>query len=187
MDYRPISLCNVVYKIIAKSLSLKLQSYMPTCINSSQYAFVKGRRITENIIIAHEIVHTFNQKKWNDCAFMLKLDLAKAFDRLEWIFIKQAMYRMGFDRYFIELVSACIEWPTFSVIINCEAFGNFQSSRGIRQGCPLSPYLFIIEINELICRLQDVVTTGAISGIRLTPQTPPIHSLLFADDVLICG
>ena len=187
MDYRPISLCNVVYKIIAKSLSLKLQPYMPTCINSSQYAFVKGRRITENIIIAHEIFHTFNQKKWNDCAFMLKLDLAKAFDRLEWIFIKQAMYRMGFDRYFIELVSACIEWPTFSVIINGEAFGNFQSSRGIRQGCPLSPYLFIIAINELICRLQDAVTTGAISGIRLTPQTPPIHSLLFADDVLICG
>lgn len=109
LDYKPISLCIVVYKIIVKSLALKIQPYLPAFINNSQYAFVKNRRISENIIIAHEIVHSFNTKKWNQHVFMLKLDLAKAFDRLEWNFIKFAMHRIGFKDDFIELVAARIE------------------------------------------------------------------------------
>lgn len=142
LDYRPISLCNVIYKIIAKSLALKMQPYLRDCIMDSQYAFVKGRRISENIILGHEIIHSFRQKRWTTNAFMLKLDLAKAFDRLEWSFIKYALKRIGFCEYFIDLIVACIEWPIFSVIINGQSFGNFKGSTGIRQGCPLSLYLF---------------------------------------------
>lgn len=113
MDCRPISLCNVIYKIIAKSLALKVQPDLPACIIDSQYAFVKSHRISENIIIAHYIIHSFHRKKWNNKAFMLKLDLAKAFDRLEWSFIKFAMHRWGFNDHFIELVAGCIEWLIF--------------------------------------------------------------------------
>lgn len=186
LEYRSISLCNVIYKIIAKSLALKMQPYLPGCMVDSQYAFVKGRRISENIILAHEIVHSFRQKNWTSNAFMLKLDLAKAFDRLEWSFIKYALRRIGFGEHFINLIAACIECPIFSIIINGQSFGTFKSSRGIRQGHPLSPYVFIVAINELTCMLRDAISDGKIQGIMLAPNTPVLHSLLFADDVIIC-
>lgn len=148
---------------------------------------MKGRRISENIIIAHEIIHSFQLKNWNCNAFLLKLDLAKAFDRIEWSFIRYAMHCLGFNDHFIDLVATCFEWPVFSVIINGQTYGKFRSTRGIRQGCPLSPYLFIIAINELTCRLQDALSNNRISEIKLAPLAPAIHSLLFADDVIICG
>ncbi|GJN11381.1 hypothetical protein PR202_ga29567 [Eleusine coracana subsp. coracana] len=173
LDYRPISLCNVSYKIIAKYLALKMQPYLPDHIINSQYAFVKGRRISENIIIAHEVVHSFQLRNWKESAFMLKLDLAKAFDRIEWNFIKYAIKRLDFNENFIDLVAACVEWPSFSVIVNGQSYGNFKSSRGIRQGFHLSPYLFIIAINELTYRLQEAISENRIQGIQLTPQTPP--------------
>uniref|UniRef100_A0A453LNF1 Reverse transcriptase domain-containing protein n=1 Tax=Aegilops tauschii subsp. strangulata TaxID=200361 RepID=A0A453LNF1_AEGTS len=79
---------------------------------------------------------------------MLKIDLAKAFDRLEWSFIVSALARKGLHDHFINLIHACISSPTFSVLINGQPSHKFKSSRGIRQGCPMSPYLFVIAINE---------------------------------------
>jgi hypothetical protein len=118
---------------------------------------------------------------------MLKIDLAKAFDRLEWSFIAAALARKGLHGYFIKLVHACVSSPRFSVIINGQAFESFISSRGIRQGCPLSPYLFILAINELSISLGEALEANQLTGISLGPNCPPIHSLLFADDLLICG
>src|SRR3954463_7329064 len=78
-DYRPISLCNVVYKIISKCLANRLKPHLPDYIHPAQQAFIEGRRICDNIIIAQEITHSFNLSNWNSKAFMLKIDLAKAF------------------------------------------------------------------------------------------------------------
>ena len=85
------------------------------------------------------------------------------------------------------LIYACISTSTFSVIINGQPYGKFKSSRGIRQGCPLSPSLFILAVNELSYALQDALNHSRLSGITLGPQCPPIHSLMFADDLLVCG
>jgi len=82
-DFRPISLCNVIYKIISKSLAERIKNHLPHIIHPSQAAFVQGRHIASNIIIAQEIIHSFNLKSWKQKAFFLKLDLAKAFDRIE--------------------------------------------------------------------------------------------------------
>lgn len=186
-DYRPISLCNVVYKIIAKSLANRLKPHLPDYIDPAQQAFIEGRRISDNIIIAQEITHTFALNSWKDHAFMLKIDLAKAFDRLEWSFIVSALARKGMHGHFINLIYACISSPTFSVIINGQPSHKFKNYRGIRQGCPMSPYLFVFAINELSLALNDALSAHHLQGILLGPNCPPIHSLLFADDLLVCG
>jgi hypothetical protein len=96
---------------------------------------------------------------------MLKIDLAKAFDRLEWSFIVAALSREGLHEHFIYLVHAYISSPTFSVLINGQPFASFRGNRGIRQGCPLSPYLFVLATNELSIALQEAMTANSLAGI----------------------
>jgi hypothetical protein len=150
IDYRPISLCNVIYKIISKTLANRLKPHLPNYIHPSQQAFIEGRRIKNNIIVAQEITQSFALKSWNQPAFMLKIDLAKAFDRLEWNFITGALARKVLHGHFINLIHACISSPSFFVIVNGQSFARFSSNKGIRQGYPLSPYLFVLAINELL-------------------------------------
>jgi hypothetical protein len=106
---------------------------------------------------------------------------------LEWHFIHTALTRIGLQPHFIKLIQACISNPTFSVLVNGEAGDEFQSHRGIRQGCPLSPYLFVIAINELSIALHQELQRANLTGVTLGPGCPPIHSFLFADDLILCG
>ena len=117
---------------------------------------------------------------------MLKIDLAKAFDRLEWSFVSEALHRHGLNTNFINLIHTCISTPTLAVLVNDEPSDYFNPQRGLRQGCPLSPYLFVIAINELSIRLQEALHNN-LSGISLGTGAPPIHWLLFADDLILCG
>ena len=164
----------------------RLKDLLPDYIHESQQAFIQGRRVTNNIVIAQEITHSFLLKSWKHKAFMLKIDLAKAFDRIEWCFIRRALFRKGLHCHFIDLIMECISSATFSVI-NGQPFGSFKGSRGIRQGCPLSPYLFILAVNELSLSMQEALNANHFSSIQLGPGCPPIHSLMFADDLIVCG
>jgi hypothetical protein len=186
-DYRPISLCNVIYKIIAKCIANRLKPHLPNYIHTSQKAFMEGRRISNNIIIAQEITHSFALESWKEKGFMLKIDLAKAFDRIEWNFIVAALNRKGLHAHFINLIHDCISTPTFSVILNGQPFAKFKGDRGIRQGCLLSPYLFVLAINKLSIALQEAMSTNNFARIKLGNNCPSIHTLLFADDLLVCG
>jgi hypothetical protein len=186
-DFRPISLSNVIYKIIAKSLADRLKPYLPDFIDKAQAAFIKNRHISSNIIITQEIIHSFHLKSWNQHAFLLKIDLAKAFDRLQWNFIKGALQRLGLHPHFINLINACISSTSFSILVNGEPTAYFRPQRGIRQGCPLSPYLFVVAINELSIQLQNHLHHANLAGVTLGPACPPIHSVLFADDLILCG
>jgi hypothetical protein len=93
----------------------------------------------------------------------------------------------GFNDKFITLIYACISFSTFAVLVNDVPSNNFVSQRGLRQGCPLSPYLFILAINELSIRLQEALQSSNLSGIVLGTGCLAIHSLLFADDLILCG
>jgi len=97
------------------------------------------------------------------------------------------MKRQGFKDRFIDLIYSCISTTTMSVIINGEPGPSFHPNRGVRQGCPLSPYLFILAVNELPICLQQNSSSHNIHGITLGPNCPRIHALLFADDLIICG
>jgi hypothetical protein len=153
-------------------LADRIKPHLPDYISQSQSAFIAGRHISSNVILTQEIIHSFKLKSWTSQAFLLKIDLAKAFDRLEWSFISQALTRIGFSPHFINLIYTCISTPSLSILINHEPTPFFYPQRGLRQGCPLSPYLFVIAINELSLRLQDGMNTSHLQGISLAPGAP---------------
>ncbi|CAA0824144.1 Unknown protein, partial [Striga hermonthica] len=141
-DYRPISLCNVTNKIISKILNSRLAPLLPHLVSPNQSGFIKDRVISDNILLAQEMIHDIshaNRKRTPN--LVLKLDMAKAYDRVEWSFLRKVLFWMGFPNHWINFVEACVEHCTFSVLINGRPMTFFPSTRGLRQGDPLSPSL----------------------------------------------
>ena len=123
----PISLCNVVYKLISKTFRLK--ALLPHIISENQSAFTSDRLITDNVIVAFKLMHFLNHKFAGKEGFMAaKLDMSKAFDRVEWCFIKGVMERMGFSTRWINLIMECITSVSYSVLINGVAYGNIKTN-----------------------------------------------------------
>ncbi|KAI3463155.1 hypothetical protein Pfo_019818 [Paulownia fortunei] len=182
-DFRPISLCNVNNKIFSKIISNRLVNILPEIISPAQSGFVKGRLISDNILLAQELMHTINAKcKHENVA--LKLDMNKAYDRVQWSFLYKVLKKMGFPATWITLVQKCIEHCWFSVLINGNSAGFFQSSRGLRQGDPLSPSLFIIAA-DFLSRSLDTLFQHNKELRYHSKGGLNISHLAYADDVII--
>ena len=174
-EFRPISLCNVIYKIIAKVLANRLKVVLPNIISPFQSAFLAGRLITDNIIAAYETLHTMHTKMWSKVRFMgIKLDMSKAYDMVEWEFLEAIMCIMGFSERWISLIMECVRTVTYSVLVNGQAVGCITPSRGIRQGDPLSPYLFLLCAKALSSMLSKAERTRAITGVPTSKKGPKL-------------
>ena len=161
-QFRPISLCNVVYKVISKMLANHLKGILPKIISRHQSAFVPGRLITDNILIAYECVHAIKRKKGKRGLCAIKLDMHKAYDRVEWEFLEKIMLKLGFDERWVRLIMACVSSIRDTVRFNSMETDMFTPTRGIRQGDPLSPYLFLMVAKGLSSMIQNTKTNGKL-------------------------
>lgn len=184
-NFRPISLCNVCYKIISKVLCQRLQRYSPDIISETQSAFVAGRAIADNILLAQEAFHALRtNNKFKNEFMAIKTDMSKAYDRVEWDFLEAMMRKMGFREKWIQWIMRCVRSVSYSVLINGNPTGHINPSRGLHQGDPLSPYLFILCTEVLIANIRAAENSGHITGLKVAQANPPISHLLFADDSL---
>lgn len=184
-DYRPISCCNVLYKVISKLLANRLKRILPKCITWNQSAFIKERLLMENVLLATEIVKDYHKTDISPrCAMMI--DISKAFDSVQWTFLVNTLKALGLPDRFIHWISLCITTASFSVQVNGELAGYFQSKRGLRQGCSLSPYLFVVCMNVLSRMLDDAAARGRF-GFHPKCKNINLTHLCFADDLMIFG
>jgi hypothetical protein len=183
--FRPISLCNVMYKIISKMLSFRLKAILPEIISDHQSTFVPRRLIMDNILLAYECIHTMKKKKGSKGLCAIKLDMHKAYDRVEWVFLERIMAKLGFDQRWIKLVMACVTFVRYSVRFNNFETDIFTPFIGLRQGDALSPYLFLMVAEGLSCMIKKAEERGELEGVKVCRGALTISHLLFADDSLI--
>uniref|UniRef100_A0A803QHY3 Reverse transcriptase domain-containing protein n=1 Tax=Cannabis sativa TaxID=3483 RepID=A0A803QHY3_CANSA len=164
----------------------RLKTVLEDLIPHNQGAFLHNKIIFDNIIIANEIINSINIRKSDKIWWTaLKLDMEKAFDRVEWDFIRVFLSHLCCPNKFVSLILKCISTVTLKLCINNHLSPPFQPSRGIRQGDPLSPYLFLLvaEILSTVIHLKSL--DHQFNGISIYRSTPSISHLLFADDSML--
>ena len=167
-------------------LANHLKSLLPYVLSESQSNFQSDKAISNNILVAFKTLHHMKTKKRGKEGFMaMKLDMSKAYDRVEWIFLEQLMRKMGFHGRWVDLVMATVKSVSYSFLINGVPRGFVKPTRGIHQGDPLSPYLFLLCSDGLNGLLKKAVARGDLRGFSLCKNGPQISHLFFADDSLI--
>ena len=185
-DFRPIGLCNTILKILTKTIASRLRPLMMNLISPLQTSFIKGRTIDENIIILKEVAHLFKRTKRKKSIMALKIDLSKAFDSLEWSFIRDTLVGFNFPSNLVNVIMSVVTTPSISVLWNGEITPEFNPSRGIRQGDPLSPYIFVLCMERLSLLIQQKLDAKLWKPLMITKDIGLSH-LFYADDVFLFG
>lgn len=165
-DMRPISLSSFVKKIISRTLHERLQRVLPKIISQNNSEFSKDRNIVKNILLAHKIIRDINKRNTN-VNVVMKLDMEKVYDRVSWIFLTKVLMKFGFSECLVDLVWRLLNNNWYSVLVNEKFYDFFQSTRGLKQGGPLSPTLLIIMAKVLSKSLNKLNEDNQYKGFGL--------------------
>jgi hypothetical protein len=185
-DFRPISLVGSLYKILAKVLANRLRLVIGSVISEAQTAFVKDRQILDGILIANEVVD--EARKSRKELMLFKVDFEKAYDSVDWGYLDAVMGKMAFPSLWRKWIRECVCTATASVLVNGSPTDEFSFQRGLRQGDPLSPFLFLLAAEGLNVMMTSMVERNMFTGYRVGDQAPlTVSHLQFADDTLLVG
>jgi hypothetical protein len=140
--FKPISICNTIYKIISKIIALWIKNILSTHISLEQFGFFNKWQIHDAIGLAHEGLHSIHTR--NHKVVVFKVDHSKDFDRVSWLYIRLLLIHLGFYHQFVSWVMNCISSSSFAILLNGATNPFFHAGRGLRQGCPLSPLIFLV-------------------------------------------
>ncbi|PWA52601.1 hypothetical protein CTI12_AA454830 [Artemisia annua] len=184
-DYRPISLINCVYKLLSKVLANRIRKVLPEVVEENQCAFVEGCFILDGVMIVSELISDLKLNR--SMGLILKLDFAKGFDSVSWVFLSKVMSSMGFNSSFCYWVHSCVSSARISVLVNGSSSGIFNLERGLRQGDPLSPFLFLLVAEVLNKMIKYSLSNGNLKGIKINNGGDPLTHIQFADDTILFG
>ncbi|KAJ0754284.1 putative RNA-directed DNA polymerase [Helianthus annuus] len=184
-DFRPISLVGVINKVISKVLACRLKKVMDKIISPTQSAFIGGRYILDGPLILNEILRW--SKKVKNKIFVFKIDFEKAYDNVHWNFVLEVLNQMGFSARWCSWIKGILSSARASVLVNGSPTFEFKCHKGMRQGDPISPFLFVIVMEALSRMLVKACNLEIVKGIGLPNGGPEISHLLYADDAVIIG
>ncbi|GKV24336.1 hypothetical protein SLEP1_g33963 [Rubroshorea leprosula] len=183
-EFRPISMVGCLFKILAKVLANRLYKVIGKVISVSQSAFIKGRQLVDSVLALNELVHDMKSKRKKGVIF--KADFEKAFDTVDWSYLDTMHYLLGFGEKWRSWIKECLSSASVSVLVNGSPTQEFNMQRGLRQGDPLSPYLFLIAVEGLHALLLEAEMKDMLKGVMVDENTSVSH-LQFADDTaLLC-
>lgn len=153
-------------------------------IDDNQNVFIPGRRISDNILLIQELFRNYHRHKGTPrCAF--KVDIRKAYDSVNWDFLFEALHLFGFPEKMTAWIKECVSTPSYSVIVNGESFGFFKGEKGLRQGDPLSPYLFTLVMQVLTIIVKKRIGENGWFKYHSKCDSLKISHLCFADDLVL--
>lgn len=177
-EFRPISLCNTMYKILTKVLVHRIRPILCNLIGPFQSSFLPGRGTTDNAIVLQEIVHAMRRSKKKKGEVAYKIDLEKAYDHVDWDFLRQTLQDFGFPRITVNLIMSCVTTSSLSILWNGKRLPSFAPTRGLRQGDPLSPYLFVLCMEKLSLAIQSETSKRNWIPFKVPRNGPSVSPLV---------
>ncbi|KAJ0954856.1 putative RNA-directed DNA polymerase [Helianthus annuus] len=183
-DFRPIACCNVLYKCITKIICNRIKDHLSLIVSECQSAFIPGRQISDNILLTQELLRNYHLKR-REARITMKIDLQKAYDTVNHGFLEQCLKMFGFHPCMVSWIMTCIRSAAYSINVNGSVHGYFKGMRGLRQGDPMSPYLFTIVmevLNQMI--LRNIREQGNFTY-HWGCKDLKITHVCFADDLML--
>jgi hypothetical protein len=184
-DFRPISLLGCIYKLLAKVLAARLASVIGSLIPNTQTAFLKGRQLVEGVVVVNEVID-FARKSGKEC-LILKVDFEKAYDSVDWSFLEDMLLRFGFGAKWRAWMRACVCAGNLSVLVNGSPTEEIGIKRGLKQGDPLAPLLFLLVAEGLGLLMRRAIESHRFSPFLVGRDEVPVSILQYADDTLCIG
>jgi len=181
--YRPISCCDMIYKVITNILAIKIKPMLSEIIGEEQSGFLINCQIHDVVILAQEVLHSAERSKEKISLF--KLDLSKEYDRVDWTFLRLVLVQMRMSIPVVNWIMSCVNSASFVIFINGSPSRFFSASRGPRHGCPLSTFIFLIIVDSLSRLIKEAISLHRISGFQILERESISH-IIFIDNIFCC-